>query len=395
MHVVVNGWFWGQRAVGSGQYLHHLLQTLAGLEPGVRWTLVLPPGSADAPRMVGVRYAVPRGPGRRWGPWGKVAFEQVAFPLACRRLGAEVAWVPYWAGPFFPSCPTVVTVHDVIPLLFREYRGGAWGELYLRLVVVSARRATRVLTDSRASAEDIVAHLRVPRERVRAVLLAADPRCRPVRDAATLASVRERYGLPERFALYLGGFDRRKNVAGLLRAFARWAAVEAGEDAPRLVVAGRLPPRETPLFPHPARLAGELGLGERVCFPGWVDDADKPALYTLAEFFVFPSLYEGFGLPVLEAMACGTPVIASRRASLPEIVGDAGLLVDPEDEGQVASAMAHLWHSAEARRAWGERALERASRFHWEEAAAQTLACLQEAAERKGGGSPQAPDLGL
>ncbi|MGC8838941.1 MAG: glycosyltransferase family 4 protein, partial [Anaerolineae bacterium] len=101
MHVVVNGWFWGRRDIGSGQYLHHLLQTLAGLEPEVRWTVVLPPGSADAPRMVGVRVAVLRGLGRRWGPWGKVAFEQAAFPVACRRLGADVAWVPYWAGPLF------------------------------------------------------------------------------------------------------------------------------------------------------------------------------------------------------------------------------------------------------------------------------------------------------
>ncbi|MGC8838071.1 MAG: glycosyltransferase family 4 protein, partial [Anaerolineae bacterium] len=285
------------------------------------------------------------------------------------------------------------TVHDVIPLLFREYRGGAWGELYLRLVMASARRATRVLTDSRASAEDIVVHLRVPRERVRAIPLAADLRCRPVRDAATLASVRGRYRLPERFALYLGGFDRRKNVLGLLRAFARWVALEgAGEDGPWLVVAGRLPPRETPLFPDPVRLAGDLGLGEKVLFPGWVDDGDKPALYTLAEFFVFPSWYEGFGLPVLEAMACGTPVIASRRASLPEIVGDAGLLVDPEDEGELASAMAHLWHSAEARQAWAERALERASRFRWEEAAVQTLACLREAAALSS--SPQARGQG-
>lgn len=389
MHVVVNGWFWGYRSVGSGQYLHHLLQTLAGLEPGVHWTLVLPSGSADAPRMVGVRYVVLRRPGEGWGPWGKVVFEQVAFPMACRRLGAEVAWVPYWAGPCFPSCPTVVTVHDVIPLLFREYRGGPWGELYLRLVMASARRASQVLTDSRASAEDIVAHLHVPWGRVWAVPLAVDPRCRPVRDAADLERVRERYGLPERFALYLGGFDRRKNVEGLLRAFARWVSVEGTSGkGPRLVVAGRLPRRETPLFPDPVRLARDLGLGEKVHFPGWVDDADKPALYTLAEFFAFPSFYEGFGLPVLEAMACGTPVIVSRRSSLPEIVGDAGVLVDPEDEVQMASAMAHLWHSAEARQTWGARALERASRFHWEDAAARTLACLREAA---GGGEERIP----
>lgn len=380
MHIAINGWFWGREEVGSGQYLHHLLEALVGpAARDARWTLVLLPGREAGPQVPGVRKAVLRGPWR--GPWGKVAFEQMAFPLACRRLGADVAWVPYWAGPLWSPCPTVVTIHDIIPVLFPAYRGGILGEAYLRLVMASARRASRVLTDSWASAEDIVGRLGVPRARVRVVHLAADPRCQPVRGPARLAEVRERYRLPPRFALYLGGFDRRKNVVGLLRAFARWMAAEAiGEDGPWLVVAGRLPPAETELFPDPVRVAGELGMGARVGFPGWVADADKPALYSLAEFFVFPSLYEGFGLPVLEAMACGAPVIASRRASLPEIVGDGGILVDPEDEEQLASAMAHLWHDGEARRAWAAKALARASEFRWEETAAQTLACLQAAA---------------
>jgi len=269
----------------------------------------------------------------------------------------------------------------VIPLLFRAYRGGLLGEGYLRLVVASAGRARRVLTDSRASKKDIVEGLRLPEGKVQVVPLAADARCGRVTDPGELARVRERYHLPARFGLYLGGFDSRKNVVGLLRAFAFWIeGIWSGErNPPCLVVAGRLPQRASRLFPDPVRAAEELGVAGGVRFTGWVEDDDKPALYSLADFFVFPSLYEGFGLPVLEAMACGTPVVAADRASLPEIVGDAGLLVDPEDVPGLAWAMAGLWNSPEARQAWGEKAIRRARTFRWEDVAAETLSCLKDA----------------
>jgi glycosyltransferase involved in cell wall biosynthesis len=363
MHVVVNGWFWGQMNTGSGQYLHGLAQYLTEAGPAHRYTLVLPAAhTTPAPAGWQVEAATPAA--RLLGAnLAKLWFEQVTFPRACQRLNADIAFTPYWGSPWRRPCPTAVTVHDLIPLLLPAYRGGVLQRTYTWLVSQTARRADLVLTDSQASRQDIVQNLRVPVDRVRAVLLAADERFQPVTDPAVLARVRERYALPDQFILYLGGFDVRKNVAGLVRAYARWAQLETsfflendvsesphssdmssfGKDdmshSPHLVIAGKLPTADTPFTPDPRHAATDAGVADRVRFTGWVDEADKPALYSLASLFVFPSLYEGYGLPVAEAEACGAPIVTSKRSSLPE-VAPAALLVNPEDPEALAAAMA-------------------------------------------------------
>ena len=187
-------------------------------------------------------------------------FEQIVFPRECARLGVDVAHVPYWAGPLRPSVPTVVTIHDLIPLLLREYRGGPLVRLYTALVSTTAQSAALVLTDSEASRRDIVTHLDLPPERVRVVYLAADERYTPA-PAPDDGAIRSRYDLPERYVLYLGGFDVRKNVAAVLAAY-RWAGPAIGDECP-LVIAGRLPERDTPFSPDPRRLAQEHGIDER------------------------------------------------------------------------------------------------------------------------------------
>jgi glycosyltransferase involved in cell wall biosynthesis len=206
----------------------------------------------------------------------------------------------------------VVTVHDLIPLLLPAYRGGPLQRAYTALVSRTVRRAAAVLTDSAASRRDIIAHLGLPPERVHAVHLAAAPRYQPVSDPAELARVRARYRLPDGpFLLYLGGFDVRKNVPRMIEAFARMGAGGLGlgtrdqGSGIKLVVAGKLPEVDSAFAPDPRRVVAELGLEDRVHFTGWVDEADKPALYSLAVAVLFVSEYEGFGLPVLEAMACG------------------------------------------------------------------------------------------
>jgi len=202
-----------------------------------------------------------------------------------------------------------------------------------------------------------------------------------VTDVQRLTYVREKYRLPARFFLYLGGFDQRKNVTTLIQAYATLVLNlaepqdeegQAQEDV-ALVVAGRLPTRDTRFFPDPRRIVGMFGIEDHVHFIGWVDEEDKPALYTLAEALVFPSLYEGFGLPVLEAMACGTPVIAANAASLPELVGDAGLLVAPRDVEGLAEAMMNILKDRKLRGILSQKAREKALRFTWEEVARATL----------------------
>lgn len=346
MHIVVSGWFWEQGGAGSGQYINRLLPALIALgEPadgavqgeeaacGVlrvdsgkarRYTLLLPralPESQLTPLPSPLSIAVaarPRLPRRL----AKLYWEQVTVPRYARRLGADLLLVPYWAAPLWQPAPTVVTVHDLIPLLLPAYRGGWLGRLYTALVSYTARRCAAVLAVSEAGKRDIAAHLKLPAERVFAVHHGPNERQSPVAGAPlpaeapaaahrrAVTAVRSKYALPERYFLYLGGFDVRKNVSGIVRAYRRYLDL-GGDPAVQLVVAGRLPGVDSDLFPDPRRLVRQLDLSDRVRFTGWVEEGDKGALYAGATAFLFPSAYEGFGMMLLEAMAAGAPVITS------------------------------------------------------------------------------------
>jgi len=377
MRVGFNGLFLGRDATGSGQYARHLLQALVELDEGCEFWVFKPRERQTAGRRdprsdtAGPVEYLATPSGGRWRDLDKLWFEQIAFSRSCRRAGVDLCHVPYFASSLLSTMPTVVTIHDLIPLLLPEYRSSLRVQVYMLLVSAAARRADLIITDSEHSRQDIVAHLGIDRDRVRAIYLAADPSCRVISDSVMLARVRQQYGLPERYILYLGGFDRRKNLEGLLRAYARASATPGA--VPALVVAGRLPNGDTVLFPDPLRMARELAIEAQVIFTGWVAEEDKPALYSGALFFAFLSTYEGFGLMPLEAMACGTPVLAARAASLPEIVGPGGLLVDPTNVDEVAQNMAGLVRDAERREQLAAEALKQAARFDWNRTAAETL----------------------
>jgi glycosyltransferase involved in cell wall biosynthesis len=318
-----------------------------------------------------LRVARPLFGDRAWN-LSKVWFEQGAFPRTCSAEGANVVHVPYCAAPLARPAPTVVTIHDLIPLLLPAYRGSVPVRLYTALVMASARRADWIITDSDHSKRDIVQHLGIAPDSIQVIPLAPSPIHRPVVDEDELSAVRRKYALPDEFLLYLGGFDQRKNLEGLLQAYARVVDLRP-ERTPPLVVGGRLPDAPSSLFPDPTRCAAQLGLGERVRFAGWIDESDKPAVYSAALAFAFLSLYEGFGLEPLESMACGTPVLVSQESSLSEVVGQAGLLVDPHDLDQVADQMAVLVQDAKLRERLAEHGLAQANRFSWRLTAESTL----------------------
>ncbi len=386
MRVGFNALFLGQDATGSGQYTGHLLKALLELEEGSEYWVFKPQElhpANDPQRWDGTAARVEdiaTISGGRWPNLDKLWFEQIAFPRLCRRSAVDLCHVPYFASPLVSAVPTVVTIHDLIPLLLPEYRTSLRVKLYTQLVSAAAKRADLVITDSQHSRKDIIEHLGIDPNRVRAIYLAADPSCRVVADMETLARVRQEYRLPERYILYLGGFHRRKNLEGLLRAYAR--ASTALDAVPTLVVAGRLPAADTALSPDPRRVVSELGIGQRVIFTGWVAGEDKPALYSGALFFVFLSVYEGFGLMPLEAMGCGTPVLAAGSTSLPEIVGPGGLLVDPAEVGEIAQAMVELVRDAERREHLAAEALKQAARFDWKRTAAETVQAYRSVADR-------------
>lgn len=376
LHVAINGWFWDRPDTGSGQYLRHLTGAFAEITPRLRITLVVPAGITVEPpgESVTVLPAELKGSGQ----WAKLRFEQQQFPQAAAQAGAHIAHVPYWGGPLSSPLPVIVTIHDIIPLIMPQYRGGLLGRIYTSLVAASARGAAAVLTDSEASKNDIVARLGIPAERVTVTPLAAAPTFRPREGSLVDMAVRKKYGLPEDFALYLGGYDVRKNVDTLLHAYTYIQTAAA--DMYPLVLAGKLPEKDSPRFTDVRGLVDALGLHESVRPIGWVDEDDKPALYRLATCFVYPSVYEGFGLPVLEAMSCGTPVVSSDASSIPEIVGDAAFLVDPHDPRQLAGALLAIYNQPDLRSDLGQRAHQQAERFSWKRTIIETLAVYEQVA---------------
>ncbi|MFO7322354.1 MAG: glycosyltransferase family 1 protein [Chloroflexota bacterium] len=373
MHIAYNGWFWDRPDTGSGQYLRHLLAALRRVAPELDMTLVLPPHTRTADNLPpDVNIITTNGPG---GNPGKVLFEQWTFPRMVRRAGADIAHVPYWGPPLSSPAPLVTTILDVIPLVIPLYASGFGPKLYTSLVTAAARGASHVLTISNAARSDIIRELGLPESAVTTTYLAADEAYHPRIGAERDAEVREKYDLPDSFVLYLGGFDARKQVRQLIAAWT-YVSDAVGDEYP-LVIAGREPVWGTPMFPDARRYAEELGVSDTIRWIGYVDEADKPSLYRLASVFVYPSGYEGFGLPVLEAMASGTPVVANEVSSIPEIVGDAAYLTPNGDSRTMGAAILALLLQPPLRETLVGAGLARATNFNWRKTARETLAVYE------------------
>lgn len=360
MKIAVNAWFLDSayaQTTGSGQYAAHLIAAIKDLAPEVQIECVSP---------------------RRRGDWPKLHFEQVEFPDAAKRMRADIAFVPYWAPPLRSDVPVVVTIHDVIPIALPAYRGGPLQRAYTGLVRAASANAASILTDSEFSKGDILKYLGVDAARVTVVPLAVEPRFTPNVPEADLVRVHERYALPEHYVLYLGGFDSRKNIETLMQVYV-WCGESIGEEYP-LVICGE---SSTPVVTDGgerlslAQMAEQLEVSDVVRFIGRVAEEDKPALYAGARCFLFPSTYEGFGLPPLEAMACGVPVVGSNAASIGEVVGNAGMLVEPKDARRMAGALIAACIEDDLHERLRQRALLRAAQFTWERTATETLAVFR------------------
>ncbi len=383
MRIGINALFLQKPATGMGQHLLHLLEGLDSLdEKDQQYMLLAPrfrraytvraPQLSDRFREVEVVSALARLGENVEQVW----WEQAGIVLAGSREKVDLLHCPYWSNPVWSPWPTVVTVHDVIQFVLPEYAWRKISRVYFGLVSAGARRADAVITVSECSKRDIVKLLGLAPERIHVIGNAVDASLFPVRDAWLLASVRERYGIGPRFALYFGGFDMRKNVPRLIEAYA--LLPERMRREYQLVIAGRYQNLGHPLYPDPRATVQRLGLEGNVIFTGQIREQDKAPLFSAATVFAFPSLYEGFGLPVLEAMACGTPVVTSNVSALPEVAGDAGLLVDPYNIPAISAAVAELLESQVRRDELARRGLERARRFTWHQVAEQTVRVYKE-----------------
>lgn len=300
-------------------------------------------------------------------PLRRILWEQLAQPVHLLRQPVDLIHGPAYALPLVCPPRSVVTVHDLSFLRY-PYTLNRANRTYLRLVTrLSVRQANAVIAVSRHTRRELIELLSVPATHVHVVPNGVDDRFRPLRESV-VEDFRQQRGLPDRFLFCQCTIEPRKNLSILLRAF---AALDETDYA--LVIGGGRGWQYKSIF----AMVEQLELTDRVWFPGFIPDEELPLWHNAANIFVFPSLYEGFGLPPLEAMACGTPVIVSDSSSLPEVVGDAGVLIDATDVNAIVSEIRHLLHDEEQTAFLADRGLARAKQFSWHATARQTAAVYE------------------
>jgi glycosyltransferase involved in cell wall biosynthesis len=365
--VAFDGRFMNDRYHGIGRHAYGLLEALTRLDTARRYIVFhdtsYPNNRFDLANLAS-RENVELRPVRLplYSPR-----EQLVWPLLLRREKAAIFHSPYVLLPLLTPIPLVMTMHDLIFERFPEFRPAGWLPLFYQAYTRAAvRRASAVLAVSQATGEDVGKFYRVPPARIRVIGNGVGSFFRPEHDPARLDAVRQRYSLPDRFILTLGALRPHKNVQVVVDAL----RLLEPSLVPSLVIAGEVDPR----FPRALRNGADNdGLAQRVRPVGSIRESDLPVLLTLAEAFVFPSLVEGFGLPVLEAMACGTSVVAARVPGVVEASGDSALSFDPHDPNELAECLRLILTDQNLTRDLRRRGLERAATFSWERVAGKTL----------------------
>lgn len=302
----------------------------------------------------------------------RVLAEQTILPLHAARLGLDVIHGPGYSTPALGRCARVVTIHDMQYAHFPDiYPRGQY--LFFRLFIpLSAKTSTAVITDAESTRADVQRFLSIPAQKITAIPLAPDPRFARPPAAATVEAIRARYNLPQKYILTVSSFRPQKNTLRLIEAFHR---LKQERFPHKLVLVGR---KLSP-FSQVQQLVERLNLAGDVLVTGYLPDDDLPPIYAGADLFAFPSYFEGFGIPVLEAMACGVPVVLARAASLPEVGGEAGLYVDPYSVDDIAAGMRRVLSDSALAGALSQQGLARARTFSWERTARETLAVFERA----------------
>lgn len=378
MHIAFDARYINDRYHGIGRYAFRLLEALAcfSLQRGLPYSFTVYRGSAPDSRFDW--QSLQALPNIRLHPGPSALYlptEQLAWARLLRRQPADLFHSPYFVAPLLAPhrLPVIVTVHDLIFDRYPQYMPLAWSRPYYRLLMrLSLRRAAAVAAISQATAQDLAQVYPLAASKIVVTTEGVEAAFHPPASWQSVTALRQRYKLLKPYILCVGARRPHKNLARLVRAFARLD----GEFPHELIFVG--PPDER--FPDHARQEalrlnsnGSSARAGRVRFLDWAPEADLPLLYAGAELVVLPSLVEGFGLPALEAMACGAPVLVSNSSSLPEVVGEAGLLFDPLDEQALAQRMAQALSDAKLRQSLSQAGLQRARAFTWQQAASQLL----------------------
>jgi len=359
----------GAKLGGNESYALNLIEALAQIDRVNEYTLyVTTPEANDRFHQRWPNFKV-----HRTLPHTPLIRIPLTLSAELRKHPVDVLHVQFTAPPFCP-CPVVVSIHDLsfehLPQTFNRR-----SRTQLRLTVRhSARRATKILTLSEHTRRDVINTYGINASIVTAIPLAAPAHFGPVTDAKELQRVRHTYGIEGDYILSVGSIQPRKNLVRLIKAYAELRAALSSETCPKLVIAGK----SGWLYDETFRALEETGVRESVVVTGYVPQSDLPALYSGAICFVYPSYFEGFGLPPLEAMKCGAPVIVGNRTSLPEVVGDAALQVDPFDVAAIAATMDQLVANARLREELSVKGQAQANLFDWKDTAERTLAVYEQ-----------------
>jgi glycosyltransferase involved in cell wall biosynthesis len=338
---------------GIGRYMKGLVESVIACAPQHDYLLILPCGQqdgicADAPGVHKIASRVKCYSIR----------EQAEIPYLLYREKVDLLHLPHFNLPLLCPCRSVVTIHDVIYLACPQDLASVTGRLYYRAMISAAvRKADKVITVSEFSKQDILEHVKVAPEKLQVIYPGVDASFRPPSEDC-IREVRLRYGITSDYILYAGIFKPRKNHAGLIHAFRHF--LDSGARA-QLVIAG--PPDQSVVAVR--QLIDEFGLADGVVFTGFVSESDLPALYSGARVYACPSSYEGFGFTVLEAMACGVPVVCSQSTSLPEVAGDAALFADSSSPQEFGRALVQAVRDVSLRTKLVERGLANSRRFQW------------------------------
>ncbi|HAL60992.1 MAG TPA: hypothetical protein DCP08_01115 [Chloroflexi bacterium] len=377
---------------GIGRYLYNLIKSLLRLNGDHSFLFLVHRGNGDILDLEGVSTAA------RWKFLPLIPPERKIIPLywfldrlllssTLVKEGIDLFHATGFSEPHFatvapsPHYGTVLTVYDLIPWLFPTHYYRTFqarlvrGYLY-RLRLRAVREADKIIVLSEASKKDLCALMGVSGHKVMPIHLGLPKGLAPISDEAQIGKVLAKYGIPREYILYLGGFDYRKNLGHLMEAYGNLLANRLWDG--HMIIAGTGVKREVEKV-H--QMIEGFGLQGRVLLPGFIADEDLPTLYSGAKVFVFPSLYEGFGLPALEAMACGTPVVTSNLSALPEVVGDAAIQVDPYNIQALAEAIAEVLKNERLRNEMRARGLVRVKSFALEEEARKTLSVYEEVAK--------------
>ncbi len=358
IHVAIDGNFLSLPHSGIGTYVRELARALVADREslGIEIDLVQPRDG---------RFFKP-GTRRHRFAWDAIGVSAAAITGKPR---ARLLHLPQMSAPIVAPFPCVVTIHDTIPLAMPEYRATRAMQVYLALMARTARQARHIIVPSQSAADDVRRVLGVACERISVIPEAASPDLKPDQTGTAEQEAQQRFRIPGPYLFNIGGFDTRKNLPLLLEAFA--AALSSLPEGATLVIAGAPHSTNSRVYPPLEPVVERLGLGGKVLLTGRVSDEDRRLLYQGAAACVTPSVHEGFGLTPLEAMACGTPAIVANRTSLPEVVGDAGVVVEPEVDA-LANAMVRVVTDRNYRGELSLRGIERASLFSWTRAAEQT-----------------------